>query len=225
MTVSAVAAGYIAVGDIVTGPGVTSGTRVTAVVSGSVFTVTPSQTVGSATSMLTVGVAYGATNYVIPNHSVYVAAVGGLASDIGQAIWNKKDLGCDTIGNTTTTVVDNVGYNYPYPTYTIKYNVPTNTPIKFAVQITNTPAVPSNIVALVQQAIIAQFTGQTGTTPERIGGSIYASRYFPAVSGVAANISVVSILVGTSTPTLNNVNIGIDQKPTITATDISVTLV
>ena len=37
---------------------------------------------------------YGATNYPLAPHSVYVAVVGGTASAIAQAIWLAKDGGC-----------------------------------------------------------------------------------------------------------------------------------
>lgn len=225
LSVSAIASGYLAVGDIVTGVGVTSGTRITAIVTpGTAYTVTPSQS-ASSTAMLAVGVAYGITNYVIPNHSVYVGVVGGTSSEIGKAIWDKKDVGCDTIGNTPVTVTDTIGYNYPYPTYTINYNVPTSLPIHFNVNIVNTPSVPSNINALVTAAIIAQFNGQTGVAPERIGGTIFASRYYSTVASVSPGINVTTILVGTSTATLNDVPVGIDQNPTITAANIAVNLV
>lgn len=62
-------------------------------------------------------------------------------------------------------------------------------------------------------------------TRERIGALILASRYYGAVVGVASNVSLISVLIGTVTPTLSQVAVGIDQKPTLSASDISVTLV
>ena len=84
---------------------------------------------------------------------------------------------------------------------------------------------PSNIVQLVKAAIIARFNGADGTTRERMGSLILASRYYGAVVGVASNVSLISVLIGTVTPTLSQVAVGIDQKPTLSASDISVTLV
>ena len=167
----------------------------------------------------------GSTNYPIAAHSVYVAVVGGTDADVAAAIWRKKDLGCDTNGNTSVIVTDNSGYNYPAPTYTVKFNRPANLAIKYAVSIVNDPSLPSNIVDLVKAAIIARFNGADGTSRERIGSSIFASRYYSAVSGVATNVAVVSILIGTSTATLTKVDVGIDQRPTLSASDITVTLV
>lgn len=164
----------------------------------------------------------GATNYPVIAHSVYVAVVGGIDSDIAAAIWGKKDVGCDYNGNTSVTVTDTSGYSYPYPTYTVKFERPSSLAIKFAVSIVNDPSLPSDIVTLVKNAIIARFNGTDGTTRERIGSTIFASRYYGAIPGSA---SLISILIGTATPTLTQVAVGIDQKPTLTGSDITVTLV
>lgn len=167
----------------------------------------------------------GATNYPMLPHSVYVAVVGGADADVAAAIWRKKDLGCDYNGNTSVSVMDESGYSYPQPTYTVKFERPAALPIKFAVQIINDPALPSNIVALVKAAIIARFNGEDGTKRERIGSLILATRYYGAIVGVASNVGLLSVLIGTSTPTLAQVSVGIDQKPTLSESDITVTLV
>lgn len=167
----------------------------------------------------------GSTNYPIAAHSVYVAVVGGADADIASAIWRKKDLGCDTNGNTSATVVDPSGYSYPQPSYVIKFQRPATLAVKFAVRIVNDPSLPSNIVTLVKNAIIARFNGADGTTRERIGATILASHYYGAVVSVASNVSLLDVLIGTSSPTLTQINVGIDQRPTVSAADITVTLV
>ncbi len=164
----------------------------------------------------------GATNYPVIAHSVYIAVVGGIDVDIAAAIWNKKDVGCDYNGNTSVTVTDTSGYSYPYPTYTVKFERPTPLVVKFAVEIVDDPLLPSDIVTLTKDAIIARFNGTDGTTRERIGATIFASRYY---GSIGHNAAVISILIGTSSPTLTQVPVGIDQKPTLNASDISVTLV
>lgn len=167
----------------------------------------------------------GPTSYPVVAHSLYVAAVGGVDADIAEAIWLKKDVGCNYNGNTSITVTDNSGYSYPQPTYVVKFERPTSLPIKFAVNVINNPLLPANIVDLVKAAIIARFNGADGTTRERIGSSIFASRYYGAVVSVAPNVALVSILVGTSSPTLSSVSVGIDQAPTLSGPDITVNLV
>ncbi len=167
----------------------------------------------------------GSTNYPLLPHSVYVAVVGGADADVAAAIWRKKDTGCDYNGNTSTVVTDDSGYNYPQPTYTVKFERPAALPVKFAVQLVNDVSLPSNIAQLVQNAIIARFNGADGTTRERMGSLVLASRYYGAVVSVAPNVALISVLIGTSTPTGSQVAVGIDQKPTLNVADISVTLV
>jgi hypothetical protein len=154
-----------------------------------------------------------------------VAVVGGVDADVAAAIWSKKDVGCDYNGNTTVTVTDASGYNYPQPTYQIKFERPSALACKFAVQLVNDPLLPLNIVDLVKAAIIARFNGTDGTVRERIGSIILASRYYGAVTACAPNVALLSVLIGTVTPTLTQVAVGIDQRPTLSASDISVTLV
>jgi len=84
---------------------------------------------------------------------------------------------------------------------------------------------PLNIVDLVKAAVIARFNGTDGTVRERIGSTILASRYYGAVTGCAPNVALLSVLIGTVTPTLTQIAVGIDQRPTLSASDISVTLV
>lgn len=158
-------------------------------------------------------------------HSIYVAVVGGNAADIARAIWSKKSQGSDYNGNTTQTVVDDSGYNVPYPSYQVTFEVPTPTAILFAVQLANNPNLPSNIVTLVQDAIIAAFTGADGGTRARVGSTIYASRYYGGITAINPNVSVLSLLLGTATANAPSVTMQINQQPVVQASNISVTLV
>lgn len=167
---------------------------------------------------------YGSTNYPIAPHSVYIAVVGGAAAAIAAAIYSKKDLGCGMNGN-TTSVVTAPNYLPPAPQYTMTWETPPALPIKFAVQISNSTTLPTNIVALVQAAIIASFNGTDGSTRVRIGSLLLASKFYAGVSAIGPEVSVISILLGSSTATLTSQLIGIDQQPTVTASDIAVTLV
>ena len=167
----------------------------------------------------------GSTNFPVVAHSLYVAVVGGDPNAIANAIWSKKDVGCDYNGNTTVTVSDPSGYLPPVPTYTVKFEIPAALPILFAVQIAASATLPANIVALTQAAIIAAFIGADGGARVRIGSLLLASKFYGAVQAIGLEVSVLSILLGSSTPTLTSQLIGIDQEPTIDATNISVSLI
>lgn len=167
----------------------------------------------------------GSTNFPMAPHSLLVSVVGGNPQAIGQAIWDKKDVGCDYNGNTSVTVTDNSGYSIPLPSYTVTFEIPPALPIKFAVQIATSVDLPSNIVALTKAAIIAAFTGADGSTRVRIGSLLLASKFYGPVQAIGPEVSVLSILLGSSTPTLTNQLIGVDQAPTVVASDIAVSLV
>jgi hypothetical protein len=167
----------------------------------------------------------GSTDYELSPHSLLVSVVGGLASDIAQSIWSKKDVGCDYNGNTTVTVTDNSGYLPPLPQYDVTFLRPTPLPILFEVEIADDPGLPSNITDLVKTAIIATFNGTDGGQRVRIGSLLLASKFYPGVIAIGPEVSVLSILLGSVTPTLTSQEIGVDQAPTVDAADITVTLV
>lgn len=167
---------------------------------------------------------YGATNYPIPPHSIYVGVVGGLAQDIAKAIQIKKDAGCGMTGNTTVVLAD-TSYSYPQPAYNYQFNIPTSLSIKFLVTIANNSNLPSNVVQLATQSIIDTLNGTNGAQRARMGGEIFASSYYGAIASISNAVSIVGIKIGTTTPTLDSLNIGIDQEPVVSATDITVILV
>ena len=180
----------------------------------------------------------GSTNYPLAPHSVYIAAIGGIDADIATAIWAKKDVGCSYSANpngtpvpgegtvSTQTVIDPSGYSYPQPSYQVSFIRPGALPIFFNVQIANASNLPSNIVTLIQNAIIAQFNGTNGSVRARIGSAILAAGYYATVASVAPQVVLLGIQVGITGPgALEQVQVGIDQEPTLDAGNITVTLV
>lgn len=176
-------------------------------------------------NVLSTPLEYGSTDYELAPHSVYVGVVGGAAQDIGEAIFTKKDLGCNMNGNTSVTVTDD-SYSFPKPTYTITFNRPTPLPIYFRVELTDSSSLPSDIEALVKAAIIASFNGVDGSLRVRMGGLILASRFYTPVNRIGPEVSILSILIGTSplAVNLNSIEAGIDQSPTVSDANIEVVL-
>lgn len=158
-------------------------------------------------------------------HSIWVAVVGGNAADVAAAIWRKKSNGANYNGNTSYTVEDRNGYAYPYPSYVVTWETPAALPVKFSVQLANNPALPSNIVDLTKQAIIAAFNGADEGPRARIGSTIYASRFYAPVSLLGSSVSILSLLLGTPTPNAPSLAVPINRRPTISAADISVSLI
>ena len=173
---------------------------------------------------------YGSTSYPLAPHSIFVAVVGGTAADIAQAIWQYKDGGCNyntAAGNGTvqTETVYDTRYSAPQPAYSVSFLVPGNTPVYFAVNLASSTGLPSDYATLIQDAIIAQFNGMSGSTPEGINALVLASNYYAAVQSSISGLQIASIYVGLSaSPTGYDAQLGIDQVPTITAADITVSV-
>lgn len=169
------------------------------------------------------------TMFPVVGHSIYIAAVGGAPADIGAAMFSKKNDGSNMNGNTTVSVPDpNPFYGANPPIYTYTYNIPDNTAFVFAVQIQNTAGLPANIIALTQAAVVNSFNGTDGSQRARTGSKVLAGKFYNAVSAIAPSVNVEQILLNIQadgSPTLTNVQLGIDQFPTLQPSDVSVTLV
>lgn len=132
-------------------------------------------------------------------NSLYVAAVGGSAQDVAEAIWSKKAPGCAYNGNTQVTVLDeNSGYSPPFPSYEVSFEIPASLPVLFAVTIANGPQVPADAATQIQDAIIAAFSGEDGGARARIGTTVYASRFVAPVVALGSWVQLVSLLVGSN---------------------------
>jgi len=193
LTVTAVASGTVAVGQVVSCKGAPTGITITALGSGSggtgTYTISSSQTASSETIQL------GGVQ-INPN-SLYVAAAGGAAQSIANAIWAKKSPGCSYNGNTTVTVYDT---SEPYPApgipYSVTFELPADEEIYFKVSILNSPAVPPNATTLIQNAILNAFIGADGGTRAQMGSNILASRYYAGITTLGSWAALSGLTMG-----------------------------
>jgi uncharacterized phage protein gp47/JayE len=168
---------------------------------------------------------FGVTNFPLLPHSLYVAAIGGAPQDVATAIFKKKGMGANYNGNTTFDVED-MNYDPPRPTYTVKYQIPAPLPILFEVRIRNSPSLPADIVPLVKAAVIQTFFGEDVDGKRvRIGSELIASKFYPNIVRIGPTVLVLSVKIGTVTANADSVLVGIDQAPTVVESDISVLLV
>lgn len=140
-------------------------------------------------------------NITIPSGSFYIAASGGTNQAVAQAIWSKKPPGAGMVGNTTVTVYDNNPLLSAPIAYQITFERPSALKILFAVQIANSPQVPSNASTLIQNAIVSAFAGNDGGPAAKIGSVLYATRYVAPINALGTWAQVTSIQIGsTNTP-------------------------
>jgi hypothetical protein len=164
------------------------------------------------------------TNFPLVAHSIYIAVTGGDPTDIANAIFSKKNDGSNMNGNTTVTIAD-TSYDAPQPTYPYTFEIPPTLAFKVAVQIQNSANLPADIVTQVQTAVVNSFNGIDGSKRIRTGGLALAGKFYAPVSAIGPEVNVVQVLLGTSAPTLTSFQVGIDQFPTLQASDVTVALV
>lgn len=136
----------------------------------------------------------------IPANSIYISVAGGTTSAIAQAILSRKGAGAPMAGNTTVTAYDsNPLYAAPQP-YQITFTIPTPVQLLWNVVLINNPLIPSNAFTLVQNALIAAVTGQSTLQPAppkaRIGTTVYANAYIPAIAALGSWAQISSLQVG-----------------------------
>jgi Baseplate J-like protein len=158
-------------------------------------------------------------------NSIYIAAYGGNAQLIANAIYSKKSNGCAMNGSTSMTVTDtgNGLYVTPYPTYTILFQVPVAVPILFSILMQTNAGAPANATALIQNAVVQSFRGVDGGARARIGNTLFASRFYANIAALGAWAMIYEIKLGITTATLDSVLIPINQIPTVSNSNISVT--
>ena len=221
LTVTAVTSGTLATSQIVTGSGVVQGTYISSFGSGTGGTGTYEINISQTQSSETLTCALGGV-VLVPN-SIYVSVYGGTSTDIAQTLFEKVSNGCSYNGNTTVIVQDtNSGYNPPYPSYSVSYEVPTPTPILFNVSMQNNAGVPSNGIVLIQNAIIQSFNGGDGGLRARIGSLIFASRFYSNIQALGSWAVIYSIQLGITGANQNTILMTAAQVPTLSASNITV---
>lgn len=222
LTVTGTPTGTLAAGQMVNGTSVVSGTQITEPVSGTGGAGTYNLNIAQTVSSEAMSSAIGGVR-LVPN-SIYVAAYGGASADVGAAILRKKNPGCNYNGNTVVTVQDtNPAYTAGFPSYEVVYEIPTATPVKFAVSMQSNGGVPSDAPAQIKAAIVAAFNGTDGGLRARIAAPIFASRFYAGVAALGTWAQVYAIQLGIDAANQNSVLMRMDQVPTLALTDIVVT--
>jgi hypothetical protein len=152
-------------------------------------------TENTSSSPVTIG--SGAAAFTLAAKSLYVGVVGGDPDAIATAIWSKKAPGCAYNGNTNKTVLDtSPGYNPPYPSYVVTFEIPPPLTFWFLVNIVSSVSVPANAATLIQNAIVNAFAGGDGGPRARIGSTVLATRFVSAVAALGPWAQIRSILMG-----------------------------
>lgn len=170
-------------------------------------------------------VKYGVT---VPGHGVTVCVYGGDDEAIAQAIYNKKDNGADTGGNTPIVYTAADYHNAVYE-YLIMRPETVNFWIKVTLGAGSAPTAAQ--IAALKEALWQDFYGlntQSGNARIGLASTVYASRFYcpaMAVDGIK-NIQSIEIALSADTPGAyaDAVTINGDQEPVTSTANISVVI-
>ena len=134
----------------------------------------------------------------VPAHSFLPIVVGGLSTDIANAIWDNKPIGILSYGN--TTVVINDSQSPPFP-HNVSFSRPAPVVIYISIDITTDVNFPANGNDAIKSALIDYFTANLGT-----GDDVIYSRLYTPINSVQGH-EVVSLKVGTAPAPTGTTNI------------------
>lgn len=169
----------------------------------------------------------GTTNVSVAAHSIWICVYGGADADVAESIFNTYNPGCNFNGSTTFTIYDSENYEPPYPSYIMQWQKATPTRVYFKVTLDSSLNPPSDITAQVRTMIQSVFNGNyDGIVKARIGATINAGKYYaPVISISPDTVGILSLEVSLDGVTFTpSVTMGINQVPTIQASDITVVL-
>lgn len=170
---------------------------------------------------------YGATNFPVAAHSIYIGVYGGTDEDVAKSIFETKNPGANLNGNTSLVVEDRENYSAPYPTYTMQWQRVAPVRIRFKVEIETNQSLPSDITNQVKAMVQSVFNGEyNGIVKARIGSRINSGIYYAPIISISPDyLNISSLQISTDGTTFNSsVTVGVDQVPTIQIDDIQVVM-
>ena len=150
----------------------------------------------------------------VPAHSFLPIVVGGLSTDIANAIWDNKPIGILSYGNTTVSINDVQGF-----AHNVSFSRPNALVIYISMDITTDVNFPANGNDLIKSNIIQYFADNLGT-----GDDVVYSRLYTPVNAVPGH-QVNTLTVGTSPSPAGVVNVPVsfDQIASIASVNIVIT--
>jgi uncharacterized phage protein gp47/JayE len=155
----------------------------------------------------------------LPPHSISLVVLGGDATEIAQAIADKKGPGCATYGTTSVDITDEFGV-----TRAIKFYRPTTATIKVAVAVTAQAGFTTAIETAIKQSIVDWVNGL------EIGEDVeFAEIYVPAnLNGDLARrtykITGLTIAKNAGSPGTSDLVVAFNEAPTSALADVTITV-
>ncbi len=162
----------------------------------------------------------------VPGRGITICIFGGSDEEIAKIIYEKKDAGCDTGGNTDIVYT---AADYRNAVYEYKILRPETINFWVRIKLGSMSTVTPSIVEQIKNAIYTDFLGENiHTAMPRVGlaQTVYASRFYHAVTALEGvkNLLEVSIALADTAPAdsaySNVIEIRGDQEPVISLDNI-----
>lgn len=152
----------------------------------------------------------------VPAHSFLPIVLGGLPSDVAQAIWDNKPTGIPSVGDTTVQVADSQGI-----LHNISYKQPTEVPIYVKMEISDLGFMPGDADAQIKQQLVNYSDNNLF-----ISSDVIYSRLYTPINGVPG-FTVNSLTIGNTINPVgtSNIVINFDEVASISAENIVITVV
>ena len=150
----------------------------------------------------------------VPAHSFLPIVVGGLSTNIADAIWDNKPIGILSYGNTPVTIYDKQGFPH-----TVSFSRPNPVSIYISMNITTDSNFPASGDDAIRTALINYFEENQGT-----GDDVVYSRMYTPINTVPGH-QVNNLFIGTSPSPVGTSNIVIpfDSIAVINSLNINIT--
>lgn len=152
----------------------------------------------------------------VPAHSFLPIVVGGLSTDIANAIWENKPIGILSYGNTTVVINDNQTPSFPH---NVSFSRPDPLVIYISMNITTDVNFPPNGNDAIRSALIEYFNENLGT-----GDDVIYSRLYTPINSIEGH-QVESLTIGTSPSPVGTTNIVVafDEIASLSSVNIVIT--
>ena len=151
----------------------------------------------------------------LPPHSFMCVVDGGSSIDIATTIWQKKPAGIQSVGTTTTAIIDTQGF-----TQNISFQRVTQVPIYIDVTVDAGTAFPGNGADLIKAALVAYINDL------KVGEDVVYTRLYSPINTVPDH-SITALTVDTSPSPIAtaNVVIALSERAFTQTSYINVTVV
>ena len=152
----------------------------------------------------------------VPGHSFLPIVLGGLPSDVAQAIWDNKPTGIPSVGDTTVQITDSQDI-----LHSISYKQPTEKPVYITMEISDLGSMPGDAPAQIKQNLV-----NFSESNLFISTDVIYSRLYTPINAIAG-FTVNSLKIGLApSPTgMVNIPIDFDEVASISADNIIITIV